>query len=176
MHFVTRIGCFICKEPFVSSSDPNIENNGARRYDCGHVFHKKCVGSQQKMGLTGLYKCLICGSPCNRNIYKEVYFVGVTVNVKEPENVGNKVISEESNNFNEKNDKPEKEVEFAQKRFKRALDDRDLIRDLNKVQSEITGYFLRDQRTLWHYQLWSFKYRDTKLERFLHKKQHTQRK
>ena len=143
------MGCFICKEPFVSSSDPNIENNGARRYDCGHVFHKKCVGSQQKMSLTGLYKCLICGLPCNRNIYKEVYFVGVTVNVKETENVENKVINyEESNNFNEKNDKPEKEVEFAQERFKRALDDKDLIRDLNKVQSEITGYFLRDRRTL----------------------------
>ena len=168
MTFVTRIGCFICKEPFVSSSDPNIENNGARRYDCGHVFHKKCVGSQQKMSLTGLYKCLICGLPCNRNIYKEVYFVGVTVNVKEPENVENKVIdSEESDSFIEK---PEKEVELAQERFKRALDDTDLIRDLNKVQSEITGYFLRDRRTLWNYQLWSFKSGDTKLERSLHKK------
>ena len=92
----------------------------------------------------GHYKCLICGLPSSRNS-KEVYFVGVTVNVKEPET---KVNSEESNNFNEKNDKPEKEVEFAQERFKRALDDRDLIRDLNKVQSEITGYFLRDRRTL----------------------------
>ena len=30
--------------------------------------------------------------------------------------------------------------------------------------------------TLWHYWLWSFKTRDTKLERFLHKNQHTQRK
>ena len=60
--------------------------------------------SQQKMGLTGLYKCLICGLPCNRNIYKEVYFVGVTVNVKGPENV----ISEKNNDFREKNDKPEK--------------------------------------------------------------------
>ena len=29
---------------------------------------------------------------------------------------------------------------------------------------------------LWHYRLWSFKTRDTKLERFLHKNQHTQRK
>ena len=27
-----------------------------------------------------------------------------------------------------------------------------------------------------HYRLWSFKTRDTKLERFLHKNQHTQRK
>ena len=30
--------------------------------------------------------------------------------------------------------------------------------------------------TLWHYRLWSFKTRDKKLERFLHKNQHTQRK
>ena len=30
--------------------------------------------------------------------------------------------------------------------------------------------------TIWHYRLWSFKTRDTKLERFLHKNQHTQRK
>ena len=30
--------------------------------------------------------------------------------------------------------------------------------------------------TLWHYRLWSFKSRDTKLERFLPKNQHTQRK
>jgi hypothetical protein len=29
---------------------------------------------------------------------------------------------------------------------------------------------------LWHYRLWSFKSRDTKLERFLHKNQHTQKK
>ena len=29
---------------------------------------------------------------------------------------------------------------------------------------------------LWHYRLWSFKTRDTKLERFLHENQHTQRK
>jgi hypothetical protein len=29
---------------------------------------------------------------------------------------------------------------------------------------------------IWHYWLWSFKTRDTKLERFLHKNQHTQRK
>ena len=29
---------------------------------------------------------------------------------------------------------------------------------------------------LWHYLLWSFKTRDTKLERFLHKNQRTQRK
>ena len=29
---------------------------------------------------------------------------------------------------------------------------------------------------VWHYRLWSFKSRDTKLERFLHKNQHTQRK
>ena len=29
---------------------------------------------------------------------------------------------------------------------------------------------------LWHYRLWSFKSRDTKLEIFLHKNQHTQRK
>ena len=29
---------------------------------------------------------------------------------------------------------------------------------------------------LWHYRLWSFKSRDTKLERFLPKNQHTQRK
>ena len=157
MTLMTKIGCFICKEPFVPSSDPNIE---IRRYSCGHVFHRKCVGSQQEIGL---YKCLICGLPCNRNIFKTVYFVGVTVNVKEPEIIETKVISKESDNFNEKNDKPEKEVELAQERFKRALDDRDLIRDLNKVQNEITGYFLRDRRTLWHYQLWSFKSRDINL-------------
>ena len=30
--------------------------------------------------------------------------------------------------------------------------------------------------SLWHYRLWSFKTRDTKLERFLHKNQRTQRK
>ena len=30
--------------------------------------------------------------------------------------------------------------------------------------------------SVWHYQLWSFKTRDTKLERFLHKNQRTQRK
>ena len=29
---------------------------------------------------------------------------------------------------------------------------------------------------LWHYELWSFKIRDAKLERFLHKNQLTQRK
>ena len=29
---------------------------------------------------------------------------------------------------------------------------------------------------LWHNRLWSFRSRDTKLERFLHKNQHTQRK
>ena len=29
---------------------------------------------------------------------------------------------------------------------------------------------------VWHYRLWSFKARDTKLERFLHKNQHTQSK
>ena len=29
---------------------------------------------------------------------------------------------------------------------------------------------------VWHYRLWSFKTRDTKLERFLHKNQRTQRK
>ena len=131
MHVETRIGCFICKEPFVPSSDPSIE---IRRYSCGHVFHRKCVGSQQEMGL---YKCLICGLPCNRNIFKTVYFVGVTVNVKEPENVENKVFSEESNNFNEKNDKPEKEVESARERFKRGLNDGDVPGN----QSELTGYF-----------------------------------
>ena len=133
MHFETRIGCFICKKPFEPSSDPNISD--ARRYDCGHVFHAKCVTKQQN---DGHYKCVICGLPCNRNIFKDVYFVGVTVNVKEPETVENKGISEESNDFNEKNDKPEKEVEFARERFKRALNDG----DVNEVQSEITGYFL----------------------------------
>ena len=133
MHFET-IGCFICKEPFVSSSDSNIEINSVRRYDCGHVFHKKCVGSQQEMGL---YKCLICGLPCNRNIFKEVYFVGVTVNVKDPVNVENKVInSEESNNFTEKTI-TEKEVESGRERFKRSLNDG----DVHEVQSEITGDF-----------------------------------
>jgi hypothetical protein len=35
---------------------------------------------------------------------------------------------------------------------------------------------LVEKCTLWHYRLWSFKTRDTKLERFLHKNQHTQRK
>ena len=30
--------------------------------------------------------------------------------------------------------------------------------------------------TIWHYRLWSFQERDTKLERFLPKNQHTQRK
>ena len=29
---------------------------------------------------------------------------------------------------------------------------------------------------LWHYRLWSFKTKDIKLERFLHKNQHIQRK
>ena len=84
----------------------------------------------------GHYKCLICGLPSSRNS-KEVYFVGVTVNVKEPET---KVNSEESNNFNEKNeknDKPEKEVESARERFKRALNDGDVPGN----QSELTGYF-----------------------------------
>ena len=33
-----------------------------------------------------------------------------------------------------------------------------------------------DASTLWHSWLWSFKTRGTKLERFLHKNQHTQRK
>ena len=32
------------------------------------------------------------------------------------------------------------------------------------------------QRIIWHYRLWSFKTRNTKLERFLHKNPHTQRK
>ena len=141
MNFETRIGCFKCKEPFVPSSNPNISY--AKRYDCGHVFHTKCMGRQFQ---DGLFKCLVCGIYCGN--FKEVYFVGVAVNVKEPEISETKVISEESKNFNEKNEKPEKEVELAQERFKRALDDGDLIRDLNKVQSEITGYFLRNLRTL----------------------------
>ena len=142
MNFETRIGCFKCKEPFVPSSNPNISY--AKRYDCGHVFHTKCMGRQFQ---DGLFKCLVCGIHCGN--FKEVYFVGVAVNVKEPEISETKVISEESKNFNEKNDKPEKEVEFARERFKRGLFDG----DENKVQSEITGYFLRDRRTLWHYQL-----------------------
>ena len=131
MHFVT-IGCFICRKPFGPSNqsifDPNISD--ARRYDCGHIFHRKCMTKQQD---EGHYKCLICGLPSSRNS-KEVYFVGVTVNVKEPET---KVNSEESNNFNEKNDKPEKEVESARERFKRALNDGDVPGN----QSELTGYF-----------------------------------
>ena len=31
-------------------------------------------------------------------------------------------------------------------------------------------------RALWHYRLWRFKTRDTKLEKFMHNNQHTQRK
>ena len=34
----------------------------------------------------------------------------------------------------------------------------------------------KDTCTVWHFRLWSFKTRDTKLERFLHKNQHAQRK
>ena len=128
MHFET-IGCFICKKPFGPS---NISD--ARSYYCGHVFHTKCMTKQQN---DGHYKCLICGLPCNRNIFKEVYFVGVTVNVKEPENVENKVTNfEESNNFTEKT-MTEKEVESARERFKRSLNDG----DVHEVQSEITGDF-----------------------------------
>ena len=40
----------------------------------------------------------------------------------------------------------------------------------NKELTNTTGY------AEWHYRLWSFKTRDTKLEIFLHKNQHTQRK
>ena len=36
--------------------------------------------------------------------------------------------------------------------------------------------FMRLDYRVWHYRLWNFKTRDTKLERFLHKNQHTQRK
>ena len=35
--------------------------------------------------------------------------------------------------------------------------------------------FVFDISELWHYRLWSFKTRDTKLERFLHRNQLTQR-
>ena len=128
MHFET-IGCFTCKKPFGPSSDSNTSD--ARRYDCGHVFHTKCMTKQQD---EGHYKCLICGLPCSRNS-KEVYFVGVTVNVKEPKIEETKVNSEE-NATTEKN-KPEKEVELARERFKRAFNQE----DVNEVQSEITGYF-----------------------------------
>ena len=38
------------------------------------------------------------------------------------------------------------------------------------------AYAAMEQRWVWHYRLWSFKSRDTKLERFLPKNQHTQRK
>ena len=37
-------------------------------------------------------------------------------------------------------------------------------------------FFLSRSSSVWHYRLWSFKTRYTKLERFLHKNQHTQRK
>ena len=44
-----------------------------------------------------------------------------------------------------------------------------------KIQLSIL-YITKQVYRVWHYRLWSFKTRDTKLERFLHKNQHTQRK
>ena len=41
---------------------------------------------------------------------------------------------------------------------------------------KVSNCLLSRYKQLWHYRLWSFKTRDTKLERFLHKNQHTQRK
>ena len=43
------------------------------------------------------------------------------------------------------------------------------------VQASFTSLF-SSQCSVWHCQLWSFKTRDTKVERFLHKNQHSQRK
>ena len=52
---------------------------------------------------------------------------------------------------------------------------------LLKMQSETdwsnsSQCVLSTKNSLWHYRLWSFKTKDTKLERFLHKNQPTQRK
>ena len=47
-----------------------------------------------------------------------------------------------------------------------------LFDNIMAEQSTING----SKHVLWHYRLWSFKTRDTKLERFLHKNQHIQRK
>ena len=44
-----------------------------------------------------------------------------------------------------------------------------------KLQLSIL-YIKKQGYRVWHYQLWSFKTRDTKFERFLHKNQHTKRK
>ena len=43
-------------------------------------------------------------------------------------------------------------------------------------QSSVTKSLSGQKSVLWQYQLWSFQERDTKLERFLAKNQHTQRK
>ena len=43
------------------------------------------------------------------------------------------------------------------------------------VSNVLWGVFYRFVYLLWHYLLWSFKTRDKKLERFLHKNQHNQR-
>ena len=45
-------------------------------------------------------------------------------------------------------------------------------RKSNKVQETN----ISTSSTIWQYWLWSFQGRDTKLERFLHKNQHTRRK
>ena len=48
--------------------------------------------------------------------------------------------------------------------------------DLNQLQGVWGKDYTGTTCLVWHYRLWSFKTRDTKLERFLHKNQHTQRK
>jgi hypothetical protein len=47
-----------------------------------------------------------------------------------------------------------------------------------KILIDFSDYVSKKEQryTLWQYRLWTFKTRDTKLERFLHKNQHTQRK
>ena len=47
---------------------------------------------------------------------------------------------------------------------------------IQKTTITVLNYTVASYYILWHFRLWSFKTRDTKLERFLHKNQLTQRK
>ena len=48
------------------------------------------------------------------------------------------------------------------------------VREMTEQKIGANFLLLLHKYTLWHYRLWSFKTRDTKLERLLHKNQHTQ--
>ena len=71
MNVEIRIGCFICKKPFVPSSNPNISY--AKRYDCGHVFHTKCIESWFRKDQN---TCPQCRKWCTIGQLIKIYFAG----------------------------------------------------------------------------------------------------